>query len=220
MQRYNRFERITHWVVAGLFLLLAISGLGFFYPPFFWFTHIFGSPELARMLHPFFGVAMFIGFGIEFVHYFSHNFLEKEDVKWLLSIKDVISGKDVGDVGRYNGGQKMLFWTLGTCMTVLILTGLISWRAYFAAYFPIPVIRIALFLHSCAAIIMIASIFVHIYAALWIKGSIRAMVQGYVTQRWAKAHHPRWYREKMAQVAQKNPDFFETKQSQNEHKDS
>ncbi|MEN1226767.1 formate dehydrogenase cytochrome b556 subunit, partial [Pseudomonas aeruginosa] len=38
-------------------------------------------------------------------------------------------------------------------------------------------------------------IMVHIYAALWVKGTITAMVEGWVTSAWAKKHHPRWYRE-------------------------
>ena len=35
IQRYKRAERFNHWVVAGCFVLLAISGLAFFYPAFF-----------------------------------------------------------------------------------------------------------------------------------------------------------------------------------------
>jgi formate dehydrogenase subunit gamma len=57
------------------------------------------------------------------------------------------------------------------------------------------VIRIALMLHSFAAVALIVVIMVHIYAALWVKGTITAMVEGWVTKTWAKKHHPRWYRE-------------------------
>ena len=42
---------------------------------------------------------------------------------------------------------------------------------------------------------LIVVIMVHIYAALWVKGTITAMVEGWVTKTWAKKHHPRWYRE-------------------------
>jgi formate dehydrogenase subunit gamma len=42
---------------------------------------------------------------------------------------------------------------------------------------------------------LIVVIMVHIYAALWVKGTITAMVEGWVTSTWAKKHHPRWYRE-------------------------
>ena len=44
IQRYKRSERINHWIVAVCFMLLAISGLAFFYPAFFWLTGVFGTP--------------------------------------------------------------------------------------------------------------------------------------------------------------------------------
>ena len=58
IQRYSAPERINHWVVAVCFVLLAISGLAFFYPAFFWLTGVFGTPQLARIIHPFVGVVM------------------------------------------------------------------------------------------------------------------------------------------------------------------
>jgi formate dehydrogenase subunit gamma len=81
------------------------------------------------------------------------------------------------------------------CVAVLLVSGLIAWRQYFAGYFPIPVVRLALLAHASAAVALIAGIIVHVYAALWVKGTIRAMVEGVVTHAWAKKHHPRWYRE-------------------------
>lgn len=204
IQRYNRAERINHWVVAGCFILLAVSGLAFFYPAFFWLTGIFGTPQLARILHPIIGVVMFIGFFLQFFRYWKYNFLEKDDVQWLKSVKEIIQGKEVGDTGKYNGGQKVLFWVMTLCMIILLLTGLIGWRQYFADYFPIPVVRLALLLHACSALVLIAGIIVHIYAAIWVKGTIRAMVEGVVTQTWARHHHPRWYREMMAKAERRN----------------
>ena len=44
-------------------------------------------------------------------------------------------------------------------------------------------------------LVLICGIIVHIYAALWIKGSIGAMVRGTVTFGWARKHHPKWFRE-------------------------
>lgn len=198
IQRYSRAERINHWVVALCFGLLAISGLAFFYPAFFWLTGVFGTPQLARMIHPIIGVIMFLGFARQFLRYWHHNFFDQEDVKWMLSVKQVLLGHEVGDVGKYNGGQKGMFWLMTACMLVLVVTGIIAWRPYFAPYFPIPVIRIALMLHAWAATILIAGIIVHVYAAIWINGTVRAMVEGVVTQAWAKKHHPRWYRAMIA----------------------
>jgi formate dehydrogenase subunit gamma len=35
---------------------------------------------------------------------------------------------------------------------------------------------------------------VHIYAAIWVKGTMGAMLKGFVTPGWARKHHPRWFR--------------------------
>lgn len=198
IQRYKKSERFNHWVVAGTFVLLAVSGLGFFYPSFFWLTNIFGSPQLARILHPFIGVVMFLGFFIQFFRYFKHNSFNGEDLKWIKGIKHILLGREVGDTGKYNAGQKIMFWLMTICMILLMVSGLIAWRQFFSGYFPIWVVRLALLIHSASAILLIVSIIIHVYAALWIKGTISAMVEGVVTQAWAKKHHPRWYRELMA----------------------
>ena len=41
----------------------------------------------------------------------------------------------------------------------------------------------------------ILAIIIHIYSAIWVKGSIRAMTRGTVSAAWAKHHHPAWYKE-------------------------
>lgn len=195
IQRYNAAERINHWVVAVCFILLAISGLAFFYPAFFWLTGVFGTPQLARIVHPFVGVVMFIAFARQFFRYWHHNLVTSEDVKWMKSVKEVMKGNEVGDIGRYNGGQKGMFWVMVGCMALLLISGVIAWRPYFALYFPIPLIRVALLVHAASALVLIASIIVHVYAALWVQGTIRAMVEGVVTHAWARKHHPKWFRE-------------------------
>ena len=195
IQRYNAAERINHWVVAVCFILLAISGLAFFYPAFFWLTGVFGTPQLARIIHPFVGVVMFLAFARQFFRYWHHNLVTSEDVKWMKSVKEVMKGNEVGDIGRYNGGQKGMFWVMVGCMALLLISGAIAWRPYFALYLPIPLIRVALLVHAASALVLIASIIVHVYAALWVQGTIRAMVEGVVTHAWARKHHPKWFRE-------------------------
>lgn len=205
IQRYSAAERINHWIVAVCFVLLAISGLAFFYPAFFWLTGVFGTPQLARIIHPFVGVLMFLAFARQFFRYWHHNLIDKEDVKWMKAVGDVMKGHETGDIGRYNGGQKGMFWAMTICLLLLLCTGFIAWRPYFAQYFPIPLIRLALLVHAASALALIASIIVHVYAALWVKGTIRAMVEGVVTHAWAKKHHPRWYREVTGEAGSKEP---------------
>ena len=43
------------------------------------------------------------------------------------------------------------------------------------------------------AFVMFVGIGIHIYAAYWTKGSMRAMTRGTVSRAWARLHHPGWY---------------------------
>jgi formate dehydrogenase subunit gamma len=88
----------------------------------------------------------------------------------------------------------MLFIVLLVAMVVLLLSGVVIWRRYFSAYFPIEFIRLAALAHAAAAFVIIASIIVHIYAAIWVRGTMGAMLTGWVTPGWARKHHPRWFR--------------------------
>ncbi|WP_434526291.1 formate dehydrogenase cytochrome b556 subunit [Photorhabdus asymbiotica] len=193
--RHSPLERVNHWAVVLCFLFTAISGLGFFFPSFNWFMNIFGTPQLSRILHPFVGSVMFVLFIFMFFRYFKHNFIDKDDIVWLKNIDKILKNEEVGDIGRYNLGQKVVYWSISVCLILLAVSGIIIWRPYFADFFSIPVIRIALLVHSVSAIGLILTIIVHAYAAFWVKGSIRAMVEGWVTRGWAKKHHPRWFRE-------------------------
>ena len=77
----------------------------------------------------------------------------------------------------------------------LLLSGLVMWRAYFSLYFPIGLIRLASLLHAVCAFVLICAILVHVYAAIWVKGSLHAMLRGTVTPGWAWKHHRAWFRQ-------------------------
>jgi formate dehydrogenase subunit gamma len=55
--------------------------------------------------------------------------------------------------------------------------------------------------HAVAAAVLIISVIVHIYAAIWVKGSIRAMTRGTVSEGWARKHHALWYNQLREQGA-------------------
>ncbi|WP_431296693.1 formate dehydrogenase cytochrome b556 subunit [Rahnella sp. PAMC 25559] len=206
IQRYNLVERLNHWIVAFCFVTLALSGIGFFFPSFNWLMNVYGTPQLARILHPFFGVVMFVSFLGMFFRYWKHNLPEKDDLVWAKNIDKVLTNHEVGDTGRYNFGQKCVFWAAIGCLVLLMASGVIIWRPWFADYFPIPLIRLALLVHSVAGIGLILVIIMHVYAATWAKGSISAMTGGKVPVSWAKYHHPRWYRQVRDEELKKEQD--------------
>ncbi len=197
LQRYNDSERMNHWFIALMFVLAALSGLAFFHPSLFFLSNLFGGGSWARILHPFMGVLMVVAFLGLFVRLWRDNVITDADREWKQHMGDMLRGnKDaMPPVGKYNYGQKMVFWASALSLCVLLLTGLVFWRPWFAPYFSVPVLRVAVLLHSVAAVVLVASTIMHVYAAIWVKGSVRAMTRGTVSEGWAKANHPLWHQE-------------------------
>ncbi len=195
--RYTPLERANHWLAAITFILLALSGLVFFHPAFYPLNQLFGGGVWTRILHPFIGVVMAISFGVMYFNYRQLNLMTPTDWEWLSHVREMVDGDDrnMPEAGKFNGGQKLLFWLLVACMVLLMLSGIVIWRAYFAFLFPAGVIRFASVVHAVAATVIIALIIFHIYAAIWTRESIDAMLSGLVRRAWAKQHHPAWFRE-------------------------
>lgn len=197
IRRYTAGERTNHWIVALTFILLALSGLALFHPSMFWMSNLFGGGTWTRILHPFIGIVMFVAFAILALKFWHHNLLTWTDREWLRHGKEVLTNheENLPDVGRYNAGQKLLFFLMVACLILLLLSGIVIWRTYFSAFFPIWAIRLAAVVHAVCAFALICGIIVHIYAAVWVKGSVQAMTRGTVTPGWAWKHHRAWFRE-------------------------
>ena len=195
--RYSAATRINHWIIAISFVLLALSGLALFHPALFWLTGLFGGGPWTRILHPFIGCFMVAAFFLLGMKLWRDNALQQRDWTWLREIDDVVNNREqnLPEVGRYNGGQKLLFFTIIVCLTCLLLSGIVIWREYFSGYFSIGVLRLGALAHAFFAFVLICAIIVHIYAGIWVKGSIRAMTRGWVTPGWAWKHHRAWFRE-------------------------
>jgi formate dehydrogenase subunit gamma len=199
IQRYTANERTNHWIVAIVFVLTAISGLALFHPALFWLSGLLGGGTWTRILHPFLGVLMAIVFALLAATMWNFNKMQSRDWQWLRKGREVLNNReeDVPDAGRYNAGQKLLFFVLVICIAALLLSGIVIWRQYFSLYFSVSAIRIAAVVHGIGAFVLICAIVVHIYAAFWVKGSITAMTRGTVTPGWARKHHRAWFREKI-----------------------
>ncbi len=197
LQRYKDSERMNHWFIALMFTLAALSGLAFFHPSLFFFSNLFGGGQWTRILHPFIGVVMFLAFMGLFTRLWQDNLMTEADKEWSKHMGDMLRGnKDaMPPVGKYNAGQKRVFWLSALCLFVLLATGLMFWRPWFAPYFSIEVLRVAVLLHSISAVLLVITTIVHVYAAIWIKGSVRAMTRGTVSEAWAKTNHALWHQE-------------------------
>ena len=196
--RYTAEVRTNHWLTAIGFLLAALSGLALFHPALYWLSNLFGGGPWTRILHPFIGLFAVLVFLLLAAAMWDDNRMRPSDWQWLRQWRDVVAGREdrLPEVGRYNGGQKLLFLVLVVGMVGLLLSGLVIWRSYFSLYFPVGVIRLASLVHAVCAFALICAILIHIYAAFWVRGSVDAIVRGTVTPGWAWKHHRAWFRQR------------------------
>lgn len=200
VSRYSALTRVNHWTLAICFVTLALTGLALFTPDLYWLTNLFGGGQTTRWLHPWIGVVLIVAWLIMFARFLRWNIPDRTDIAWLKEGKAILSGDEgnVPEVGRYNAGQKFVFWAFGFLVPALFLTGLVIWDQYFYAWTTIPQKRAAVLGHALFAVGMITVWIVHAYAAVWVRGTLRAMTRGYVTGGWAWRHHRKWLRDLVA----------------------
>ena len=197
VDRYTPGARANHWVTAICLILLALSGLALFTPSLFFLTGLFGGGQTTRAIHPWIGVVLFLSFSGLFFRFWKLNLWKREDSNWIAHAGDLVAGHEerMPEVGKYNAGQKMVFWGMSLLIIVLIASGLTIWDEYFFAYTTIPTKRIAVLVHAISAVLIISVWIVHVYAAIWVRGTMGAMTKGQVTGGWAWRHHRKWLKE-------------------------
>lgn len=197
VDRYTTAARINHWITAITLVLLALSGLALFHPSLYFLSALFGGGEMVRIIHPWLGVVLIVSFLGLFIRFFRLNLWERTDSMWLSRLRDVLAARDenLPEVGKYNAGQKMVFWLMSILILILFGSGIVIWYEYFGSSFTIDQQRAAVLVHALAAIVIICVWIVHVYAAIWVRGTIGGMVRGRVTGGWAWRHHRRWLRD-------------------------
>jgi formate dehydrogenase subunit gamma len=159
---------------------------------------VMGGGPAARFWHPFFGLAFF-GAAM-WMHLIWHRdmFWGQLDRLWMARSKEYATNRDdlVPPQGKFNAGQKAFYWTMFYGAMGLIATGLFLW---FPEYIPFswrwlrPIFAIT---HAASALLTIGAFIIHVYMSIFVvPGSVTAMIQGYVTEDWARTHHRLWYEE-------------------------
>ncbi len=195
--RYRLFTRINHWIIAATTILLLLSGLAFYWPPLFWLTALFGGGQTARWLHPILGLVLAVGYLLMFVQLVARNIPRHDDLVWLRHARDVMDQNEekLPTLGKYNAGQKFVFWAMAGLILILLGTGTMIWHEVFPDLVSIPARRWAVLGHSVAAVLMGLTFILHVYAGIWTRGTLSAMTRGWVTGGWAWRHHRKWLKE-------------------------
>ncbi|TNC11966.1 formate dehydrogenase subunit gamma [Methylobacterium terricola] len=202
--RFNAFERFSHWMTASCFIVLSLSGL----------NYIFGKRLLMPLIGPE-AFATLAQYG-KYAHiYLAWPFMLGVLFMLVLWVRDNIPGKIdwiwlkqggglLGDAhpsaGRFNAGQKMVFWMVVGFGLAMGATGIMMIFPFAAT--DINGMQIMQVIHSLIGVVFIAGILAHIYiGSLGMEGAYDAMGSGEVDLAWAKVHHDLWVKEQQAKTA-------------------
>ncbi len=114
--RFRTIERFAHWLLAGSFILLGLTGL----------LSLFGRTVLipvlgheansfiligSKWIHNNGAWAFMIGLVMVFVFWVWHNLPDRTDIKWIAQFGGIIGSKHP-PAKKFNAGQKVIFWSV------------------------------------------------------------------------------------------------------------
>ena len=201
VRRFNAIERLNHWMTATAFIVLAITGLNYFFGKRL-LMPLLGPDAFAtwsywaKYAHNFIAWPFMLGLVIMLVLWIKDNIPDRYDWPWLRAGGGFFSGRHV-PAGRFNAGQKLIFWSVIIGGIALVASGIIMLFPF--AFTDINGMQTAQYVHAIAGVIMIGIILAHIYiGTLGMEGAYDAMGTGEVDLNWAQAHHSAWVEKQRA----------------------
>ena len=192
--RFSFSERMVHWAVALTFVYSGLTGLALWSPRLYWLAWLLGGGMTVRAWHPWAGVIFALAFVWMFGAWRRAMVLDADDRRWLRMAHRYARHETAGlpEAGRFNAGQKSLFWIQAVSCVLLLASGIVLWLP---SAMPRALRLAAVLVHPIVAVVSLGGLIVHIYmGTAAVPEALRGMVRGWVTPRWAEAHHPKWYR--------------------------
>jgi len=204
VQRYSFNERLMHWLTGVSYVYLLLTGLAFWSPWLFWIAVVLGGGTISRELHPWAGVIFFVGVLWMYRSWSTQMHATERDREWWRALPHYIRNEDaeVPDEGRFNAGQKSLFWGFLWCGVALLLSGLVLWVPHWIPWSLRWLRLIAVIVHPVAALLTIALFMIHVYMGTAIEpGAFASIVRGDVSRKWAARYHRAWYEQVVRDTA-------------------
>lgn len=204
--RMSLAQRWQHFVLAGSFIVLAITGFALKFPDS-WLAKLLGSNEpFRRWMHRIAGVILLLT-GVWHLVYLLSTRDGRRLVRDLFPVK-----KDLADVacavryllglseqrpqiGRFGYAEKMEYWAVVWGTIIMGVTGLMAWfKMNVTEWAPRWVVDVALTIHYYEAVLACLAIVVwHFYHVIFdpdVYPINTACLDGRVTEKWHQHEHP------------------------------
>lgn len=200
IRRFNVLERGAHWMTAGSFVVLALTGLNLTFGRFL-ILPLIGPEAFAtlslwgKFAHNFLSFPFTLGVVLLFLLWVRDNIPDRGDIAWFKAGGGLI-GRGHPEARRFNGGQKAVFWLTVVGGSLVAASGYVLLFPFW--FTDIAGMQVAYIVHAMLAVLMIAAMIGHIYiGSVGMEGAFDAMGSGEVDLNWAKQHHGLWVEEEI-----------------------
>ena len=224
--RFGTIDRFAHWLMAGSFVVLAVTGLNMLYGKHV-LLPLIGKEAFAtftaygKYSHNFLAFAFMLGLTLSFVLWVRHNIPNKTDLQWIKMGGGLVKKGVHPPAEKFNAGQKIIFWAVSIGGLSVSLSGIALLFPFQTTMFadtfaiintvgfnlptdftPLQEQQLNQLWHGIVSIVMIVMIMAHIYiGSIGMEGAIDAMNTGRVDRNWAKEHHSLWVEEEDQKAA-------------------
>ena len=201
--RFAGLDRFAHWLTAGCFIVLALSGLNVSFGrmlilPFFGPETFATLTAWGKLAHNYLAFPFMLGLVLMFLLWVKDNIPNKIDLEWVKQGGGLFSKGKHPAAERFNAGQKVVFWIVITGGIVMSVSG---WFLLFPYQVTGGVSDLQLFttIHAVLAVVFVAAMLAHAYiGSVGMEGAFDAMGTGEVDINWAKEHHALWVEQEQA----------------------
>jgi len=218
-KKHNLANILTHWFNVASWLLLLPTGIAIIssprlgITPLWWqevFRNLFGGPANLIKFHYTIGFIwifvlafnILIGFRKYFVPFaLQRMLLYRDDIQWLMvkppQMLGFMKDRELPPQDAYNAGQKAYSYFVVLCTIGIMISGPVM---VFKDIFPPIVKQIAQPVHFISVFVIVAWLFIHVYMGAVFpeeKEAFFSMFSGKVSAWYARAHHEKWYNEKL-----------------------
>ena len=199
--RFNVLERGNHWMVASCFIILGLSGLNLTFGrhillPIVGPEAFTAISQWGKYAHNFLAFPFTLGLVVMLLIWVKDNIPNARDIAWFKAGGGLI-GNEHPEAGRFNGGQKMVFWITVLGGAAVAVSGYLLVFPFF--FTGMEGMQLSHIIHSLLSVLMIAAMLAHIYiGSVGMDGAFDAMGTGQVDMNWAKQHHGLWVQEELA----------------------
>jgi formate dehydrogenase subunit gamma len=203
--RFGSFSRFVHWLTAVSFIILALSGLNVVFgktvlPPLIGESAFATFSQWGKYAHNYLSVPFTVGLIFMLLIWIKDNLPSSGDLRWLFQGGGII-GNNHPPAGRFNPGQKFIFWSVILIGGAIAISGYLLMFPFYAT--TIAGMQLAQMVHAIGGVALMVVILGHIYiGSIGMEGAFDAMGTGEVDLNWAREHHSLWVEKELGKTSQ------------------